>query len=277
MGLRVALSRWFFLMLLWPVAAVCEPAQLWSLVRWTGSVGGISAIEVTPDGQRFVALSDRSWLIEGRFERDQSGRIVDVIAAAPIPLRVGKSDIDSEGLVVMKDGSLMVSSENPHGLFRFRRDGTFIERHAMPDSGDWFVHNHGIEGLAWADGLIAMPERAGIPVPLWAERNGAWQQIARLDQRSGFAPVGADVGPDGALYILQRAVGLGFSSRILRVDLSTGVSTEIVAIPAGQLGNVEGLSVWTDAAGALMMTVVTDNNQNVFQRSDVVEFRLKGD
>lgn len=277
MGSLVALKRWIILLVMWPVAAVCEPAQLWSSVRWTGSVGGISAIEVAPDGHGFVALSDRSWLIEGRFERDQSGHITSVMNAAPIALRNGKSKLDSEGLVVLDDGSLMVSSEKPHGLFQFGRDGTFIGRHPMPDSGDWFAHNQGIEGLAWADGLIAMPERAGMAVPLWAERDGAWQQIARLDQPSGFAPVGADVGPDGALYILQRAVGLGFSSRIVRVDLSTGVSTEIVATAPGELGNVEGLSVWSDATGALMMTIVTDNNQNPFQRSDVIEFRLKSD
>lgn len=261
-------------LMLWPLRIA---AQDWTAVKWNGGVGGISAIEVAPDGHTFVALSDRSWLIHGAFKRDAQGRIVEVVNAAPIPLRVHGKGIDSEGLAVLPDGSLMVASERPSALFHFDKTGALIGRHAMPDTGDWLQRNRGIEALAFDAGLIAMPESTGIPVPIWAERDGAWQEVMQLDQPAGFAPVGADVGPDGGLYVLQRAVAIGFSSRIVRVDLATSDVAEILSIPPGQLGNVEGLSLWRDQTGALVMTLVTDDNQNPFQRSDLVEIRIQND
>ncbi|WP_299349376.1 hypothetical protein [uncultured Shimia sp.] len=44
--------------------------------------------------------------------------------------------------------------------------------------------------------------------------------VPRLD---GFDPVGADFGPDGRLFILERGFnGVGFRSRVRRFDVTEG-------------------------------------------------------
>ena len=80
---------------------------------------------------------------------------------------------------------------------------------------------------------------------------------------SPFRPTGADFGPDGALYLLEREVRtLGFRSRIRRIDLSDGGTVEgtVVWAPPVTWGNLEGLSVWTDGEGQMRMTMVADDN-----------------
>lgn len=273
MGIKALLVLWLI-----PSAAVADLAVQWSKIAWDGSVGGISAIEVAPDGRSFVALSDRSWIIEGAFKRDAEGRLNAVIHTAPIPLRVNGRAIDSEGLAIAPDGSLYVSSERPHGIFHLQRNGHLIAHHTEPDFAGWVARNQGLEALAMGRGLIALPERAGMRVPIWAEDQGAWSQISTLDLPIGFAPVGADMGPDDRLYVLMRAIkGFGFANIVVRIDLATGHSQQVVSAPSGQHGNLEGISVWQAPDGAIMITIVTDDNKNPFQSSDVVEYRVHGD
>jgi hypothetical protein len=42
----------------------------------------------------------------------------------------------------------------------------------------------------------------------------------------------------------------------------------------GAFGNLEGLSVWQDAAGALRLTLVADDNFLFFLGTEVVEFTV---
>jgi hypothetical protein len=40
--------------------------------------------------------------------------------------------------------------------------------------------------------------------------------------------------------------------------------------------NLEGISVWQTPAGELIMTLVSDDNQRRFQRTELVEYRIDG-
>ena len=94
-------------------------------------------------------------------------------------------------------------------------------------------------------------------------RSCGWSADAGARSRRWSAAAGADFGPDGALYLLEREVRtLGFRSRIRRIDLSDGGTVEgtVVWAPPVTWGNLEGLSVWTDGEGQMRMTMVADDN-----------------
>ena len=146
------------------------------------------------------------------------------------------------------------------------------------------ARNAGLEALAIdADGaLYTMPEatdRQDGAYPVYRYSNGRWDRPFLIRGTEGFLPVGADFGPDGRLYILERQFrGLGgFVTRIRRIAPSgPGIAADEVLIETapGAFGNLEGLSVWRDAGGALRLTLVADDNFLVFLATEVVEFTV---
>ncbi len=85
------------------------------------------------------------------------------------------------------------------------------------DAFDAFARNAGFEAVAITpDGaLLAIPEDVsdGGDFPVWRFRNGVWDVPFAIPRRGAFLPVGADVGPDGRLYVLERALtGRGFAA-----------------------------------------------------------------
>ena len=69
---------------------------------------------------------------------------------------------------------------------------------------------------------------------------------------------------------------IGFRSRIRRFNLEAPDLAEAVLWTsyALQHDNLEGISVWTDPAGDVRLTLVSDDNFQPFQRSQVVEYIL---
>ena len=271
--------------------------------------GGFSAIEVMPDGQGFVALSDRGAYTTGRFTRSPSGAIVGV-TASPVallraegdaPLRTARSD--SEGLAIAPDGTVFVSFEGVARVLRYDRiDGPAINLPRHPDFARMPI-NGALEALAVdaAGTLYTLPERTGrsdradrsLPgilrtlegnpdgpdFPIYRFRDGAWDQPFALPRDETFLPVAADFGPDGQLYILERQFrGLaGFVSRLRRFaiadDRLTLTDTPLLT-NHGEHDNLEGLSVWRDADGALRATMISDDNFRFYQRTEIVEYSL---
>ncbi len=126
-----------------------------------------------------------------------------------------------------------------------------------------------IDGNGW---LYTLPERSGAedaPFPVWRFRNGKWDQPFDLPRRGAFLPVGADFGPDGKIYMLERRFSgiLGFASRVRRLTLGPdGVIDEqtVLESPTGRHDNLEGLAVWRDQAGAIRLTMISDDNFRFF-------------
>ena len=90
--------------------------------------------------------------------------------------------------------------------------------------------------------------------------------------------VGADFGPDGLFYILERTVSpLGFRSRVRRFDLNVqGLDEQVLlsTLPSKH-GTFEVISVWRDSAGQTRVTMVSDNNLLSVLRSEIVEYSLQ--
>lgn len=251
-------------------------------------VGGLSGLAVLDHGARFVAISDRGYLVEGVFDRDGSdpvaARVTQVTPLGGLrgrPLDRRRNEEDSEGLAIASDGSLIVTFEHVHRMVKYRDPAVALPYPAFL-KGLELAENGGMEALAIdaQDRLIVIPEVSTTRTdhPLMRLENGKWEVIGRIHPSNGFLPVGADIGPDGMYYLLERKVAtFGFRSRIRRFDLSqTGgvFDGETLWRSGTSLGNLEGLAIWTDAQGAMHATMVADDNFSSVLYGGMVTLRL---
>lgn len=278
-------------------AADRMPAGYLGSFVWQSSdpaLGGLSGIELSADGTAFVVLSDRGGWARGRLQRDAQGRLIGV-EAGPVTLLRGRGAAplargrgDSEGLAIARDGTAYVSFEG-RGMARVLRYADLAGPAANLPSPPEFAAlptNGALEALAIGpDGaLYTMPEGGGTettPIPVWRYRKGQWDQPFALPRLGDFLPVGADFGPDGRLYLLERQFHgiLGFASRVRRFALhgnAVDAGEVLLQTRPGQHDNLEGIAVWRDAAGAIRLTMVADDNFRFFQATQIVEYRLPG-
>lgn len=254
--------------------------------------GGFSAIEMSQDGTRFHALSDRAVLFWGAVQRGASGLPVrmEVLGHARLkdsagaPLPRGGWTGDSEGMAVDPQGHIYISFEGLHRVARYDSPDAAATRLPRPEAFDRFQRNSGMEALAIdAEGALwTLPERSGRvdrPFPLWRYRNGEWDQPFTIPRNGNWLPVGADFGPDGQFYLLERDFWgvLGFLTRVRRFQIGPdGVSGGEVLIETGpsRHDNLEGITVWRDAEG-LRLTMISDDNFFWAQRTEIVEYRVR--
>ena len=270
--------------------ASCGAAQQAELIdsyHWRSddpTFGGISAVEVTGDGTGFFALSDRARILTGEIVRDGDG-IADVRIATSLPLSqsdggtLSRDQSDSEGLALLADGRLFASFEWRHGVRMIDPATGRVGPLLTSPLFDGMQDNSSLEALAVdAEGaLYTLPERSGQvgrPFPGYRLSGETWQVAFAIPRRDAFLPVGADIGPDGLFYLLERDfVGIGFRSRVRRFALDG--SGEVTLLETALLAhdNLEGISVWQDTGG-LRMTLVSDDNFRSLQRTQIVEYRL---
>ena len=97
--------------------------------------GGLSGIEVSADGNSFVAVGDRALLVRGQFQRE-NGVVTGIENVIMSPLRDQDGGAlppdmrDSEGIAIRPNGEMMVSFEAVHGTYdRSGRDGNIALAH----------------------------------------------------------------------------------------------------------------------------------------------------
>lgn len=252
--------------------------------------GGFSAIAISADGAQLLTLNDKSAYVLARISRDGNGRIAG-ISAGPIKNLTDQYGNpyapyrrDTEGIAIAADGTLYISFERNARIAKFATladKGILLPKHADFKT---MYRNASLEALAIdADGtLYTLPERPNTrsaSFPIYRFRNGAWDQPFGLPRRGFFLAVAADFGPDGRFYLLERQFhGLsGFASRVRRFVLGPNgpISEEtLLQTKPGQHDNLEGLSVWRDATGMLRLTMISDDNLLVLQRTEIVEYRV---
>jgi len=251
--------------------------------------GGFSGIEVTEDGLQFTAISDRGSIVEGTFFR-QEDKITGVKAGPIQALRtpegrgVNTGESDAEGLAIGEDGRLYVSFEGIHRVWTYSNAGSEAAWIPRAPAFKTMQQNSSLEALAIGpDGaLYTMPERSGRltrPFPVYRYAGGKWTQPFGIPRRGDFLTVGADFGPDGRFYLLERHLAgiFGFQTRVrsFRVQPNKLVDERVeVQTSTGTHDNLEGLSVWRDTDGAIRITMVSDDNFRAFQKTEFVEYRL---
>lgn len=272
--------------------AAAQSLEFVSRYGWNVQVegfGGFSSLELTRDGQNFITTTDKGLIAEGRILRD-GGRIrgVDNMRFATLrnpkgaPLRSYRTD--AEGVAVTPGGTIYIAFEGTHRVMAY--DSLTAAARPLPDLPDKgsFQPNSALEALAIdkAGVLYTLPERSGDlnrPFPVYRYRQGRWDKTLSVPRRDGFLPVGADFGPDGRFYLLERElVGLsGFASRVRSFKVGRNVLTderELLRTAAGTHDNLEGIAVWSTPQGAIRVTMISDDNFRIFQRTEFVEYRL---
>lgn len=250
--------------------------------------GGLSGLELSADGRQMTVITDRGRILYANILR-QDGAIKDISLTRAVPLRAHSGAVligrirDSEGLAVAPDGTVYVSFEGIHRVSRYRQVDRASESLSRPKAFRLLPNNGGFEALAMDDRgrLLALPEQAfdsngDIPVYRWD--NDAWTQPFCLSSDGAFLPVGADFGPDGRLYLLERAYNIfGFRSRVRswRIADDRAVDERLeIQTTTGTHDNLEGISVWKDTQGRLRLTMVADDNFLFLQRTEFVEYAL---
>lgn len=267
-----------------------QPAQLSAVVPTKTDAdwaGGFSGIEVTSDGNDWYLVTDRGHVARGTFTR-QNGILATATVSAFQPLvdQYGNErefpHTDAEGLALDSAGHLNVSFEHAHRVLRYE---TWDAKAIWPSyTRSWraLPRNGGMEALAVnANGtLFTVPE--GVASGAWEAlvyrrtHPDPWEQPFTLPLVEGFKPAGADFGPDGRLYLLERGLyPFGFRSQV-RSMIVTDTGFEdirvILETPLFTHGNLEGIAVWQDDQSKIRLTMVSDDNFLPFLRSEFVEY-----
>ncbi|MFF0227127.1 esterase-like activity of phytase family protein [Streptomyces sp. NPDC004629] len=211
-------------------------------------VGNFSALAVDRDGS-LAALSDRSAL----FGLD--AKTLRPTSVVPLADEKG-AQLDSEGLVVDRDGTRLVSSETEPSVRRYSRDGRILDRLPVPSAllvapAGRATNNLTFEGLTLLPGgrtLLAAMEGPlsgdaadTVRFQTWQRTKGGHFRLSaqyayRTDPGLGVPEVQAT--PDGRLLVLERGftAGVGNTVRLYLADPRHATDTGGVENLTGQKG-----------------------------------------
>ena len=261
--------------------------------------GGLSGLDVSPDGARMTAVSDRGYWITARLIYDDGGRLVGVADAAihkmvnnrGRPLILGWGD--AEDIARLADGRLAVSFEVHHRVLLYPGDGARGDSRArplaMPPDLNEAPSNGGIEALAALTGgrLLAVTEElrdgaGGVRGWLLSPDGAAAHPIGyRLE--GSFHPVSFATLPGGDVLALERRFNFigGFGARLTRIDGAaikpgaTLAGREIARLdPPLTVDNFEAVAVRRAADGSIRVYLLSDDNFRLLQRTLLLQFRL---
>ena len=252
--------------------------------------GGMSAISIAENGSDFIALSDRAQITQGKIKRDSSGQITSVTAGSMQALQTPDGQpitgrgADSEGMAVIKDGSVFVSFEGFARVMKYPQLDGPAQKLPAPKAFKAMQPNASLEALAVdpQGALYTLPERSGAlekPFPVYRYRGGKWDQSLQIQRLGSFLAVDADFDAEGRFYLLERDFrGLaGFATRLRRFHLTDAgfdAGETLFETPTGLYDNLEGLSIWRNGDGKLTATMISDDNYTFFLRTQIVEYNL---
>jgi len=239
-----------------PAANACSPSV--SIDRFSDAldkttyqgtfVGNFSALAVDRDGS-IAALEDRSSL----FTLD--AKTLQPESVLPLADENGTA-LDSEGLVIDRDGTRLVTSETEPSIRRYSRDGRILDRLPVPSSllvapAGRATSNLTFEGLTLLPGgrtLLASMENAISGDSSSIVRFQTWQRTKgghfRLSAQYAY-PIDAGLGvpevqatPDGRLLVLERGFtsGVGNTVRLYLADPRHATDTSGIENLTGQDG-----------------------------------------
>jgi hypothetical protein len=263
--------------------------------------GGLSGWRLDAKGERFISFSDKGTWFTGRIlyhGREMTG-LADVEAAPmlgadgrPITTR---GWFDSESIAL--DGSLVyIGLERVNQVLRFDFSKGFTraqgEVFPMPPAVQKLPFNKGLEalvfvpkGLPLAGTLIAISERG-----LDAEGNliaflvgGPAPGQFSVRRTGKFDISDAVLLPSGELLVLERKFSLldGVGIRIRRIALASLKPGAVVdgpaifeADPGEEIDNMEGIDAHVTPEGDTVLTMVSDDNFSLLQRTLLLQFKL---
>lgn len=263
--------------------------------------GGLSGLRLDPNGEKFIALSDKGSWFTGRIV--YSGREMKGLADVEASPMIGADGrpittrgwFDSESLAL--DGSLVyVGLERVNQVLRFdfskgytRSRGELV---AMPPAVKKLPFNKGLEALVFvpkgqplAGTLIAMSERGLDPQGNLVAFlvGGPTPGQFSVRRTNNFDVSDAVLLPTGDLLVLERKFSwfTGIGIRIRRIPLNSIAPGAVVDGPSifdadlGQeVDNMEGIDAFVTPEGDTVLTMVSDDNFSLLQRTLLLQFTL---
>ncbi len=263
--------------------------------------GGLSSISVAPDGENFVAASDRSWWLRGRIIY-RGARPTGITAAEMAPMLgpdgrtlAASRSYDTEAMA-RDGGTIYVGIERVQRIVRFDygKEGLLARARPVevPAAFRNFPNNGGIEALAFVPRgaplggtLIAIAERARdragnhLAFLIGGPRPGTFT----LKRRNDYDISDATTLPNGDLAVLERKFGwtTGLYIRIRRIAIAEVRPGALVDGPVlieadlgQQIDNMEGISAHRTAGGETVLTLISDNNFSPLQRTMLLQFSI---
>ncbi len=264
--------------------------------------GGLSALRVDPKGERFVSLSDKGDWFTGRFvyRGKQLTGLADVETApilGPDGGPVSKRGwFDTESLAI--DGSTAyVGIERVNQILRFEafgRDGLRARGEPMtaPPALRRLPFNKGLESLVvvprnlpLGGTLLAISERGLDPAGnlLAFMLGGPSPGQFTIRRSDNFDISDAAILPSGALLVLERKFSIvaGVGIRIRRIPLASIAPDRLVDGPVifeadlgNEVDNMEGIDVHQAADGSTIVSMISDDNFSLIQRTLLLQFKL---
>jgi hypothetical protein len=263
--------------------------------------GGLSGFRIDPTGRDFTMISDKGTWFTGRLTYKGSV-VTGMTDVRTAPMRgsdgnriTARGWFDSESLAL--DGSIAyVGLERVHQILRFdfSRGGirALGEPIIIPPAITNLPFNKGIEALIavgsghkLAGTLIAMSERG-----LDSEGNilafligGPTPGQFALARSNDYDISDATLLPSGDLLVLERKFSVlsGVGIRIRRIPLAAIAPGTLVDGPAifeadlgYEIDNMEGIDCHTAENGDIVVTMVSDDNFSMIQRTLLLQFTL---
>jgi hypothetical protein len=310
-----------------PIEVIAQPFQFdatdgsretFGRLEWRGGYilssqspyfGGYSAIALSADGERIMAISDSgSWLSARLMTKD--GRLTGVEDAriGPLTQKDGrpiqrKTDRDAESLAALKpsnglDGRYYIGFEGRHRIEEYAyREGELrgpVGSIRLPPQLKRMGRNEGLEGIAvmrggpYAGGLVAFAEKKltkdgdhtgalikdGKTYPLFLKRTAEFD----ITDLAGLK--------DGSLLVLERSFIRASLKLDIRLRLIPAKAIKPGALMNGEvllaadrryrIDNIEGMAVSEDN-GETLITLISDDNFNFFQATLLARFALKAE
>lgn len=266
--------------------------------------GSLSGIDFVPRDNTFYAVADTGLWFRARLVEDagQPTGLADT-ALAPILGDNGKPpaakiDADAEGLrLTVRDGQLtaLVSFEQTTRLRAFAGPdfaAATPQKVPLPKAVSGIRRNQGLESVAVAPAAAPL---AGATVVI-AERSldaagnhrafivsGPMRGAFAIRRSDDFDVSDATFLPDGDLLILERRFSFsgGFAMRLRRIA-ATAIApgktldgeTLMTADGRYEIDNLEGLAAEPGPSGDTILTLVSDDNNNLLQRTLLLRFAL---
>jgi hypothetical protein len=263
--------------------------------------GGLSGLRLDAKGERFISFSDKGTWFTGRivYQGSEMTGLADV-EAAPMLGPDGKPIttrgwFDSESIAL--DGSLVyIGLERVNMVLRFDFSKGFTRALAevvpMPVAVKKLPFNKGLEalvvvpkGLPLAGTLIALSERGldrdGNLIAFLVGGPAPGQFSVRRTE--SFDISDATLLPSGELLVLERKFSLveGVGIRIRRIPLTSLAPGALVDGPSiftaglgSEIDNMEGIDAFVTPEGETVLTLVSDDNFSLLQRTLLLQFTL---